>query len=123
MRVRKIGTLWTFQNRRALQNWLIRSTLVSVSTWIGGPTPAAAQNTGNQAPTSPSYVGDGCGFTEINTMNNSAVATLALPNNANGVVVMPDGTRIYATNRNIGQVAVFSPSTNVPKSYLSNGGS
>jgi hypothetical protein len=97
--------------------------LISVGTWIGGPTPAAAQNTRNQIPT-PVIVpvsNDG-GFTEINPMYNSVVAKVPFLNNANGVVVMPDGTPICATNRNLEQVAVFGTSTKVSKSYLSNGG-
>jgi hypothetical protein len=123
MQWRKTGTLWTSQDRRILRNWLIRSMLISVGTWIGGPTPAAAQNTRNQIPT-PVIVpvsNDG-GFTEINPMYNSVVAKVPFLNNANGVVVMPDGTPICATNRNLEQVAVFGTSTKVSKSYLSNGG-
>jgi hypothetical protein len=124
MECREKGALSTLQNRRALQSWLIRSTLVSVSTWIGGPTPAAAQNTGNQASTPAiAYVSNGGGMTEIHTMNNSVIAPVPFPNNVNAVVVTLDGTRMYATKRDIGQVAVSSASTNVAKSCLSNGGS
>src|SRR5215467_15493077 len=61
------------------------------------------------------YVSNGGGgITEINTANNSVIATAPFPNNANGVVVTPDGQRIYASNRDVGQVTVFDAATNVP---------
>jgi len=78
--------------------------------------PASAQ-LGASAAGSPAvvYVGNGGGgITEINTANNSVIATAPFPNNANGVVVSPDGRRIYASNRDVGQVTVFDVATNVP---------
>jgi YVTN family beta-propeller protein len=77
---------------------------------------ASAQLTGS-ASTNPAiaYVSNGGGgITEINTANNSVIATAPFPNNANGVVVTPDGQRIYASNRDVGQVTVFDAATNVP---------
>lgn len=56
----------------------------------------------------------GGGITEVNTENNSVIATAPFPNNANGVVVTPDGRRIYATNRDVPEVTVFDASSNVP---------
>jgi YVTN family beta-propeller protein len=61
------------------------------------------------------YVSNGgSGITEVNTANNSVIATAAFPNNANGVVITPDGRRMYVTNRDVGQVTVFDTATNVP---------
>ena len=89
---------------------LVQTTVLSLLTWILGPTPAAGQGAGNLPPGPPIvYVGNGGGgVTEINTANNSVIATAPFPNNANGVVVTPDGSRMYATNRDVGQVTVFS---------------
>ena len=65
------------------------------------------------------YVSNGGGgITEINTANNSVIATAPFPNNANGIVVTPDGRRMYATNRDVGQVTVFSTATNVPLTVI-----
>src|SRR5262245_28148088 len=75
--------------------------------------PASAQLSASAA-SSPAvvYVGNGGGgITEINTANNSVIATAPFPNNANGVVVSPDGRRIYASNRDVGQVTVFDAAT------------
>jgi YVTN family beta-propeller protein len=61
------------------------------------------------------YVSNGGGgITEVNTANNSVIATAPFPNNANGIVVTPDGRRMYVTNRDVGQVTVFDTATNVP---------
>jgi YVTN family beta-propeller protein len=49
------------------------------------------------------------------------IATAPFPNNANGVVVSPDGRRIYASNRDVGQVTVFDAATNVPITVISVG--
>src|SRR5215472_6998396 len=99
-----------------LRKPLLQSALVTLITWFGGPTPGAAQNTGNAATNPPIvYVGNGGGgITEINAANNSVIATAPFPNNANGIVVTPDGQRIYASNRDVGQVTVFDAATNVP---------
>ena len=56
----------------------------------------------------------GGGIAQVNTANDSVIATAAFPNNANGVVVTPDGRRMYVTNRDVGQVTVFDTATNVP---------
>ena len=90
--------------------------MLSLLTWFLGPTPAAAQDSGNLPP-GPAIVyvsNGGGGITEVNTANNSVIATAPFPNNANAVIVTPDGRRMYATNRDVGQVTVFSTSTNVP---------
>jgi hypothetical protein len=117
MQWRKIGTLRPSQNRRALQNWLIRSTLVSVGTWIGGPTPAAAQNTGSPIPT-PAVVhaSDLAGITDINATNNSVIATAPFPDNANGVVVTVRRVHPRPDRCKMGQITTLSISTKVPQS-------
>ena len=101
---------------------VMQSMVITLITWFGGPTPAAAQNqnTGNGTTSPPIvYVSNGGGgITEINTANNSGIATAPFPNNANGVVVTPDGRRMYATNRDVGQVTVFSTTTNVPLTVI-----
>src|SRR5215469_8966157 len=106
--------------RPRLRKPLLQSALVTLITWFGGPTPGAAQNTGNAATNPPIvYVGNGGGgITEINAANNSVIATAPFPNNANGIVVTPDGRRVYATNRDVGQVTVFSTTTNVPLAVI-----
>jgi hypothetical protein len=117
MQWRRIGTLGTPKNRRALQNWLIRSTLVSVGTWIGGPTPAAAQNTGNPIPT-PAIVhaSELAGITDINAPYNSVIAKAPFADNANGVVVPVRRVHPRPDRGNMGQIMAFSISTNVPQS-------
>jgi len=56
----------------------------------------------------------GGGITEVNSNNNSVIATAPFENNANGVAVTPNGMRMYVTNRDVGQVTVFDTRTNVP---------
>lgn len=106
--------------------WLLRSVLVTLVTWFAGPTPAAAQNTGN-APSVPPivYVSNAAGgITEVNTANNSVIATAPFANNANSVAVTPDGRRIYVSNRDVGEVTVFDTATNVPlKTIIAGNGS
>ena len=83
----------------------------------------SAQLAGNKA-NGPAIVyvsNGGGGITEINTATNSVIATAPFPNNANGVVVSPDGRRIYASNRDVGQVTVFDAATNVPIKVISVG--
>ena len=94
----------------------LQSVALTLITWFGGPTSGAAQNTGS-LPASPPivYVSNaGGGITEVNAANNSVIATAPFANNANGVVVTPDGKRMYVSNRDVGQVTVFSTATNVP---------
>ena len=80
-------------------------------------TPLASAQFAGSASISPPIVyvsNGGGGITEVNTANNSVIATAPFPTNANGVVVTPDGQRIYASNRDVGQVTVFDAATNVP---------
>jgi YVTN family beta-propeller protein len=99
-----------------LPEWLLRSILITALTWMGGPTPAAAQALASDSVHPPIvYVSNGGGgITEVNTANNSVIATAPFPNNANGVAVTPDGRRMYATNRDVPEVIVFDARTNVP---------
>src|SRR5690348_15170564 len=94
----------------------LQSVAITLIVWFVGPTSGAAQNTGS-LPASPPivYVSNvGGGITEVNAANNSVIATAPFANNANGVVVTPDGKRMYVSNRDVGQVTVFSTATNVP---------
>src|ERR1700758_963804 len=84
---------------------------------------ASAQLTGSAA-NSPAIVyvsNGGGGITEINTATNLVIATAPFPNNANGVVGSPDGRRIYASKRDVGQVTLFDAATNVPIKVISVG--
>jgi YVTN family beta-propeller protein len=97
--------------------------VLSLLTLVSRPTPVAAQDNGN-GPASPPVVyvsNGGGGVTEVNTANNSVIATAPFPNNASGVVVTPDGRRMYASDRDVGQVTVFSTSTNVPLTAIAVG--
>ena len=73
--------------RKLAQNWLVRSVLITLITWFGGPTPGAAQNTGSATTTPPIvYVSNGGGgITEVNTANNSVIATAPFPSNSGQV--------------------------------------
>jgi YVTN family beta-propeller protein len=51
-------------------------------------------------------------LTVINTANNATIATRTIGDNAYGVVVSPDGTRVYTANDNSNDVTVFNASTN-----------
>jgi YVTN family beta-propeller protein len=88
--------------------------------WFGTPPRVAAQNTLRQEsfPTIVYVSNGGGGITEVNAANNSVIATAPFTSNANGVVVTPDGRWMYATNRDIGQVTVFSTATNVPLTVI-----
>src|SRR5260370_5230130 len=117
----------TERNGRSLQGWLVQSLVITLITWFGGPTPSAGQATSRTLASHPAivYVSNaGGGITEINSANNSVIATAPFPNNANGVAITPDGRRMYATNRDVGQVTVFDARTNVPLNVIpvGNGG-
>lgn len=87
---------------------------------VGRGQNVASSGTGTANPKKPQippivYVSTaGGGITEVNAANNSVIATAPFPNNANSVVVSPDGKRMYATNRDVGQVTVFDTTANVP---------
>ena len=74
-----------------------QSIAITLLSRFGGPTPGAAQNTGNLPPGPPIvYVSNrGGGITEINTANHSVVATAPFPSNSERNVVGryngPDG--------------------------------
>ncbi len=88
--------MWTLLNtfrrsigyaRKMAQKWLVRSVLITLITWFGGPTPGAAQDTGS-ATASPTIVyvsNGGGGITEVNTANNSIIATAPFPNSSGQV--------------------------------------
>jgi len=58
---------------------------------------------------------------EVNSANNSVIATAPFRNNANSVAVTPDGRRLYASNRDVGEVTVFDTRTNVPVTTIAVG--
>jgi YVTN family beta-propeller protein len=122
-RQKKGSRFATILREHSFRRGLQCSVLTTLVTWFGGPTPAAAQvASGSVPPAAIVYVSNGGGgITEINSANNSVIATAPFPNNANGVVVTPDGRRIYASNRDVGQVTVFDARTNVPLTVISVG--
>jgi YVTN family beta-propeller protein len=54
------------------------------------------------------------GITEVNSLNNSVIATAPFGGNATGIAVTPDGRDLYIANGDEGQVSVIDTSTNVP---------
>lgn len=79
--------------------------------------PAGAQN----IPAGPPivYVSNaGGGITEVDSKNNSVIATAPFANNANSVAVTPDGRQMYVSNRDASFVAVFNTATNVPQNFI-----
>jgi YVTN family beta-propeller protein len=101
----------------------LQAAVLSLLIWASLPMPAGAQAPGSQAANMPIvYVSNaGGGITEVNTTNNSVIATAPFRNNANGVVVTPDGRRMYASNRDVPEVTVFDATTNVPLKVISVG--
>ena len=102
---------------------LVQAATASLLICVLWPAPSAPQNAGNGTSNPPIvYVSNGGGgITEVNTETNSVIATAPFPNNANGVVLSPDGRRMYASNRDVGQVTVFDATTNVPVQVISVG--
>jgi YVTN family beta-propeller protein len=94
----------------------IRTLLLTLIAGFGALSPTAAQVAGNVAPQPVIvYVANAAGgITEINSSNNSAIATAPFPNNGSTLAVTPDGTRLYVSNRDVGEVRVFDTRTNVP---------
>lgn len=64
------------------------------------------------------YVSEVGGVTEVNSANNSVIATAPFADNANGVAVTPNGRRLYATDRDVPKVVVFDTTTNVPVAQI-----
>jgi len=64
------------------------------------------------------YVSEVGGVTEVNSANNSVIATAPFGDNANGVAVTPDGRRLYAADRDVPKVVVFDTATNVPVAQI-----
>lgn len=96
--------------KRLVSVWVIASGLLL--TW-----PAGAQN----IPAGPPivYVSNaGGGITEVNSANNSVIATAPFANNANSVAVTPDGRQMYVSNRDASFVTVFNTATNVPQNFI-----
>jgi YVTN family beta-propeller protein len=96
---------------------------VAVLASLAGSPFASAQGPipGTQFPPIVYVSNAGGGITEVNSRDNSVIATAPFANNANGVAITPDGTRMYVTNRDLGQVLVFDTRTNVPLATISAG--
>ena len=108
---------WTNCSRRKIHvQWAIHFIAVTLTMWFAALSPLAAQLASSDESHPPIvYVGTaGGGITEVNTANNLVVATAPFPNNANSVAITPDGRRMYASNRDVGEVTVFDTATNVP---------
>jgi YVTN family beta-propeller protein len=95
---------------------LLQTTALLLLTCVSGPAPSIAQDKAalRSAPPIVYVSNGGGGITEVNAANHSVIATAPFPNNSNGVVITPDGRRMYATSRDTGQVTVFDTSNNVP---------
>ena len=74
----------------------------------------ASGESGEQSPSIVYVSTAGGGISEINTANESVIATAPFPDNANGVAITPDGRRMYAADRDLPKVIVFDTVTNVP---------
>jgi YVTN family beta-propeller protein len=109
----KASWFGTFDGAR-LREAVLQSVVITLITWFGGPTPAAAQSSGQAGPAIVYVANAAGGITEINSNNNSAIATAPFPNNGSTLAVTPDGTRLYVSNRDVGEVRVFDTRTNVP---------
>ncbi len=102
--------------RGGLRKPVLQSLLITLITWFGGPTSAAAQNAGNVTSNPPIvYVTntDG-GITEINATNNSVIATAPFGGIGAVAAVTPDGRRMYVTDYLSANVVVFDTKRNVP---------
>jgi YVTN family beta-propeller protein len=78
----------------------------------------ASGQTGEQSPSIVYVSTAGGGISEINTTNESVIATAPFPDNANGVAITPDGRRMYAADRDVPKVIVFDTTTNVPLAQI-----
>ena len=118
--MRRMGSPVLFESSILSTRFVLGASALVLLTWVARPSPVAAQDAEDAAPTPAiAYVSNaGGGITEVNTKNNSVIATAPFPNNANGVIVTPDGRRIYATNRDVPEVTVFDASTNVPLAVI-----
>jgi YVTN family beta-propeller protein len=118
------GTTGQIANRREDCAWVLHSLLFLLVLWIGGAAPAAAQTDGPSRRHAPSivYVSNGAGgITEINSANNSVIATAPFKENVTGVAITPDGRRMYAADGDAGQVVVFDTATDVPLASIATG--
>jgi YVTN family beta-propeller protein len=116
LRLHNVSRSTAIKDKKTKQTWLVRALLITLIPCFGALSPAAAQVAGNVAPQPVIvYVANAAGgITEINSNNNSAIATVPFPNNGSTLAVTPDGTRLYVSNRDVGEVQVFDTRTNVP---------
>lgn len=108
MRVSTKTSAWArrIPGRRTPRKGALKSLLLMLLSWFGGPTPGAAQDPGQFPAIPPMYASNpGGGIAEISAGNNSVLATEPLPNGANRPAVTPDGRCVG--NRDGGCVTVF----------------
>jgi YVTN family beta-propeller protein len=114
---KRVSSRTTERNRRSLPGWLVRSLVITLVTWFGGPAPSAAQGTINTVASHPAIVyvtnTDG-GVTEINARNDSVIATAPFRGVGAAAAVTPDGRRIYVTDYLSANVVVLDAAKNVP---------
>ena len=110
MRVSTKTSAWArrIPGRRTPRKGAAKSLALMLLSWFGGPTPGAAQDSGQFPATSPMYASNpGGGIAEVNARNHPVLATAPLPNNANRPAVTPDGRWMCVSNRDAGCVTVF----------------
>lgn len=100
---------------RSLSVVVVLGVLVLVAVYL--PVEASGA-TGGQSPPIVYVSTAGGGISEINTANESVIATAPFPDNANGVAITPDGRRMYAADRDVPKVIVFDTTTNVPLAQI-----
>ena len=108
------------RNRHKVQRLLP----VLFAIFLGGSSRAAipADDEAHQSGQSIIYVGNAAhGITEVNSADNSIIATAPFTGDVTGVAVTPDGRRLYAANADAAQVLVIDTATNVPLASISVG--
>ena len=114
---RKGLTIGQITDGRGLNPWRGRSLLTLMFFLIVGHGQAVAQwdNAAKRRVRPIIYISSvGGGITQVDSTNNSVIATAPFFGNSTGIAVTPDGRRLYGANGDEGQVSVIDTSTNVP---------
>lgn len=109
MRVSTKTSAWArgIPGRRAPRKGALKSLVLMLLSWFGGPTPGAAQDSGQFPAVPPMYASNpGGGIVEVNARNNPVLATAPLPNSANRPEVTQDGRWTCVSSRDAGCVTV-----------------